>query len=158
MAGWQARESARAGSLRGYMKSGKDEKTQRHLLLLKLDAKNVLERVMDRRQAAMEVFALRRTREHFPEIFRTRYDNATFDDLAHCSSETILALDQFYNLVSEMRWYLFHTEDMPSTAEDNVFRMTKRLEKLHATLDLFLDAEMSLDDPKQTQEDEISHE
>jgi hypothetical protein len=139
------------------MKSGKNEQTQRHLLLLKLDAKNVLERISERRQAAMEVFALRRTREHFPVIFHTRYDSATFSELAHCSAETILALDQFYNLVNDMRWYLFHTEDMPSTAEDTVYRMTKRLEKLHATLDLFLDAELSLDDGE-SHEEEISHE
>lgn len=128
------------------MKSTKDELTQRYLQLFKLDAQNLLARIKTRRKEFVEVFAMRRTREHFPWIFSSRYEKATIKDLAHCSSETIAALDQFYGLVDEMKWYLYQTEDMPSTVEETVFRLTKRLEKLHATLALYLDAEMSLDD------------
>jgi hypothetical protein len=128
------------------MKSKKDEITQRYLLLFKLDAQNLLHRVRARRKEFVEVFAMRRTREHFPWVFSSRYERATIKDLAHCSSETITALDQFYTLVDEMKWYLFQTEDMPSTVEETIFRLTKRLDKLHATLALYLDAELSLDD------------
>lgn len=128
------------------MKSPKDEITQRYLLLFKLDAQNLIQRVKARRKEFVEVFAMRRTREHFAWVFASRYERATIKDLAHCSSETISALDQFYSLVDEMKWYLFQTEDMPNTVEENVFRMTKRLEKLQATLNLYLDAELSLDD------------
>lgn len=128
------------------MKSTKDEITQRYLQLFKLDAQNLLHRIKGRRKEFVEVFAMRRTREHFPWIFSSRYEKATIKDLAHCSSETIAALDQFYGLVDQMKWYLYQTEDMPSTVEETVFRLTKRLEKLHATLALYLDAEMSLDE------------
>ncbi len=128
------------------MKSPKDEITQRYLLLFKLDAQNLLQRVKARRKEFVEVFAMRRTREHFTWVFASRYERATIKDLAHCSSETISALDQFYSLVDEMKWYLFQTEDMPNTVEETIFRMTKRLEKLQATLILYLDAELSLDD------------
>ncbi|MBY0516766.1 MAG: hypothetical protein K2P81_07655 [Bacteriovoracaceae bacterium] len=128
------------------MKSSKDEITQRYLLLFKLDAQNLLSRIKERRKEFVEVFALRRTREHFPWIFSSRYERATIKDLAHCSTETISALDQFYGLVDQMKWYLFQTEDMPSTVEDNIYRMSKKLEKLHSTLNLYLDAEMSLDE------------
>jgi hypothetical protein len=127
------------------MKSLKDELTQRYLLLLKLDAKNLLNRVKERRKEFVEVFAMRRTREHFTWLFSNRYEKTTIRDLAHCSTETIQALDQFYTLIDEMKWYLYHTEDMPNTVEDNIFRMSKRLEKLHATLELYLDAELSID-------------
>ncbi len=128
------------------MKSGKDESTQRYLLLFKLDAASLIERIRDRRSEYLEIFSTRRTREHFPEVFRHRYGKAAIGELAHCSGETILALDQFYKLADEMRWYLYVTQDMPGTVDDNIYRMIKRLEKLHATLDLFLEAEMSIDD------------
>lgn len=128
------------------MKSNKDEITQRYLLLFKLDAQNLLQRVRSRRKEFVEVFAMRRTRDHFPGVFSSRYERATIKDLAHCSTETIAALDQFYGLVDEMKWYLFQTEDMPSTVEETIFRLTKRLDKLHSTLALYLDAELSLDE------------
>lgn len=127
------------------MKSLKDELTQRYLLLLKLDAKNLLNRVKERRKEFVEVFAMRRTREHFTWLFSNRYEKTTIRDLAHCSTETIQALDQFYTLIDEMKWYLYHTEDMPNTVEDNVYRLSKKLEKLHSTLSLYLDAELSID-------------
>ena len=128
------------------MKSRKDELTQRYLLLLKLDAQNLLDRIKDRRLEFVEVFSLRRTREHFPRIFHTRYTDATLQDLVNCSSETIVALDQFHKQAEEMSWYLYQTEDMPATVEDSTYRMCRRLEKLHATLALYLDAELSLDE------------
>lgn len=128
------------------MKSRKDEITQRYLLLFKLDAHNLLQRIKSRRKEFVDIFAMRRTREHFAWVFSSRYDRATIKDLAHCSSETIAALDQYYGLVDEMKWYLFQTEDMPNTVEETIFRLTKRLDKLHSTLALYLDAELSLDD------------
>lgn len=127
------------------MKSRKDEVTQRYLLLFKLDAFNLLQRIKNRRKEFVDIFAMRRTREHFAWVFASRYDRATIKDLAHCSSETIAALDQYYGLADEMKWYLFQTEDMPNTVEETIFRLTKRLDKLHATLVLYLDAELSLD-------------
>jgi hypothetical protein len=130
------------------MKSAKDEATQRYLLLFKLDAAALMGRMRDHKRDYIEIFAMRRTREHFPAIFRHRYGRASMHELAHCSSETILALDQFYQLADELSWYLYSTEDMPSNLEDYVNRVVKRLEKLHATLDIFLEAEMSLDDAK----------
>lgn len=133
------------------MKSRKDELTQRYLLLLKLDAQNLLDRIKDRRSEFVEVFSLRRTREHFPKIFHTRYDSTTIQDLVHCSSETIVALDQFHKLAEEMSWYLYQTEDMPGTVEENIFRMTKRLEKLHGTLNLYLNAELSIEESDSSQ-------
>ncbi len=128
------------------MKSRKDEVTQRYLLLFKLDAFNLLQRIKTRRKEFVDIFAMRRTREHFAWVFASRYDRATIKDLAHCSGETIAALDQYYGLADEMKWYLFQTEDMPNTVEETIFRLTKRLEKLHSTLVLYLDAELSLDE------------
>jgi hypothetical protein len=126
------------------MKSKNDENTQRILMLLKIDANNVFKRIKTRKNEYLEIFALRRTREHFPEIFTTRYESTSLELLTHCSTELITTLDQFYTPVEEMRWYLFQTEDMPNTVEDFIERKIRRMEKLLATLNLYLDAELGI--------------
>jgi len=127
------------------MKSKNNEATQRVLVLLKIDANNVFKRIKDRKTEYLEIFALRRTREHFPRIFDNRYEGTTIMDLAHCSTELITTLDQYYTLVEEMSWYLFQTEDMPNTVEDYINRKIAKMGKLLATLNLFLDAELGIE-------------
>lgn len=136
------------------MKSKNDEATDRILLLLKIDANNLFNRIKVRKSEYLDIFALRRTREHFPLIFKNRYEGTTIMDLAHCSTELITTLDQYYTMVEEMSWYLFQTEDMPNTVEDFIDRKIARMGKLLATLNLFLDAELGID----TQEISISNE
>lgn len=133
------------------MKSHRDEITQRYLLLYKLDARRLVERIKDHLHDAIEVFALRRSREHFAGLFYSRYDRASLRDLAYCSTETIVALDQFHGIASEMRWYVGHTEDMPGTVDTNLQAMLRRLEKLHTTLELYLDAESSSEEAPQVE-------
>ena len=127
------------------MKSKNNEMTQRVLVLLKIDANNLFDRIKNRKVEYLEIFALRRTREHFPKIFNNRYENTSIMDLSHCSTELISTLDQYYTLVEEMSWYLFQTEDMPNTVEDYINRKIARMSKLLATLNLFLDAELGID-------------
>jgi hypothetical protein len=113
-------------------------------MLLKIDANNVFKRIKERKSEYLEIFALRRTREHFPQIFKNRYEDTSLDQLTHCSTELITTLDQFYTPVEEMRWYLYQTEDMPNTVEDFIERKIRRMEKLLATLNLYLDAELGI--------------
>jgi hypothetical protein len=127
------------------MKSKNDEATQRVLMLLKIDANNVFNRIKTRKSEYLEIFALRRTREHFPRIFTNRYEGTTLMDLSHCSTELITTLDQFYTVVEEMSWYLFQTEDMPNTVETYIDRRIKKLEKMLDSLNLFLDAELGIE-------------
>lgn len=130
------------------MKSKNSEVAERILLLFKLDANNLFNRIKDRKSEYLEIFALRRTREHFPKIFNNRYDSTTIMDLAYCSTELIATLDQYYTLVEEMSWYLFQTEDMPNTVEDYINRKIARMGKLLSTLNLFLDAELGIQSEK----------
>ncbi|HXH73801.1 MAG TPA: hypothetical protein VNJ08_02480 [Bacteriovoracaceae bacterium] len=126
------------------MKSKNDEATQRVLMLLKIDAKNVFNRIKSRKLEYLEIFALRRTREHFPTIFKNRYETTSIMDLAHCTTDLINSLDQFYGLVDDLSWYMFQTEDMPNTVEDYVDRKIIRMERVLGTLNLFLDAELGI--------------
>jgi len=89
-------------------------------------------------------FSLKRTRDHFPEVFKNRYDNVTIEELKLCGQEVIAGLDQFYTKVDEMRWYLNHTQDMPNRVEDKLHHHIRELEKHFETLNLYIDAEMGL--------------
>jgi hypothetical protein len=138
------------------------EIAQRVLMLLKLDSKNLFHRLKDRKTEYMEVFSMKRIRSHFQEVFQTRYPGAGLKELMHCSLDTITALDQFYSEVEEMYWYVMHTEDMPVTVEDNASRYLKRIENYYFTLNLYLDAELGInqeDTPASTEEKvEMPHE
>ncbi len=133
------------------MKSRNDENTQRILMLLKIDANNLFKRIKSRKTEYLEIFALRRTREHFPMIFNNRYEDTSIENLAFCSTELITTLDLFYTPVEEMKWYLFKTEDMPNTVDDFISRKIARMEKLLATLNLYLDAELGIQNNETSQ-------
>ena len=124
------------------MKSKNDEYTQRILLLLKNDANNLFNRIHERKSEYLEIFALRRTREHFPMIFKNRYEATSLEELSYCSSELITILDQFYKQIEEVSWYLYQTEDMPNTVEDFIDRKIRKMESLLGILNLYLDAEL----------------
>jgi hypothetical protein len=72
-------------------------------------------------------------------------------DLSHCSVDLITTLDQFYIHAEEMSWYLFQTEDMPNTVDDYIHRKIRRMEKLLATLNLYLDAELGIASDEKTE-------
>lgn len=119
------------------------EESQRILLLIKLDATSLYDRITTRESEYLTLFALKRTREHFPEIFNNRYQDLGINDLKHCAQETIIAVDAFYNFIEKMYWYLKITEDMPNTVEDKLFQDIKSLKKLYERLCLYIDADLN---------------
>jgi hypothetical protein len=126
------------------MKIKISEDTQRMLMLLKLDARRLFERIKYRAPEYMYDFSLKRSRDHFPEIFTNRYDTVEIVDLMLCGQEVIVGLDQFYSKVDEMRWYLNHTQDMPNRVEDKIHGHIRELERFYETLNLYIDVEMGL--------------
>lgn len=126
------------------MKIKISEESQRLLMLLKLDAKRLFERIKFRAPEYMYEFSLKRSREHFSSVFNNRYETATIKDLMLCGQEVIAGLDQFYTRVDEMRWYLNHTQDMPNKMEDRVHAYVRELEGDFLTLNLYIDVEMGI--------------
>ena len=126
------------------MKSKVSEDTQRMLMLLKLDAKRLFERIKFRAPEYMYEFSLKRSRDHFPAVFNNRYDQTTIKELMLCGQEVIAGLDLFYTKVDEMRWYLNHTQDMPNRVEDKIHSHIRELEKYFETLNLYIDVEMGI--------------
>lgn len=126
------------------MKSKLNEDSQRILLLLKLDAKRLFEKVKYRAPEYLYEFSLKRSREHFVTIFANRYESVGIKELMLCSEDVIVGLDQFYTKIDEMRWYLNVTQDMPNKVEDKVHSHVRELDKLFNTLTLYIDAELGI--------------
>ncbi len=122
-----------------------NETAQRILVILRLDSKRVFERIKYREQEYLSIFSMKRTRAHFPEIFKNKYDSMTVEELKECSSDVLVGLDNFYHKVDEIRWYLNVTEDMPNRVTDKMRHHIKELENYYQNLDLYLNAELGLE-------------
>ena len=105
------------------MRRRQNDEVLRVLTLLKIDADRLFERIKKREVEYMQVFSAKRTREHFKDIFKNKYETISFSDLKLCSEEVMMGLDNFYTLVDEMRWYLAHTEEMPGTVTEKVNKL-----------------------------------
>jgi hypothetical protein len=125
------------------MKSKHPELAQRYMLLFKIDARNLFNRIKERRVEYINIFSLKRSRSIFKDIFDCRYSKSTHFDLSHCSQDVIIAMDSFYTAVDELYWYLKYTQDMPKMIEDEVYRRVNKIEKLYEMLALYVDAELS---------------
>lgn len=125
------------------MKSKRSDLEIRYILLFKLDAQNLFNRVALRQHEYIEAFSLKRNRAVFRDIFENRYSKASIKDLSHCTPEVIEALNSFYQSADEIYWYLKNTQDMPNMIEDEVQRMVNRLKGQYELLSLYVDAELS---------------
>lgn len=121
-----------------------DQQTKQLLILLKFDAQRLFERIKFRAPEYLGVFSARRVRDHFPDIFKNRYHDATLELLSRCSEEVIVGLDQFYTRADNLQWYLANTQDMPMKVSDHVYHIISELEEDFATLSLYIDAELGV--------------
>lgn len=130
----------------------KDE-VKMYLLLIKLDAESLFNRIKYRQKEYIHTMAIKRTREHFKDVFKSRYNDLGFHDLKHFSPEIILEMDCFYNEIDNLRWYMMHTEDMPATIEDYVSMKVVLIQRYLASLLTYLEAGLiALKDPIQPQQ------
>jgi len=120
------------------------EISARFLNLVKIDAKNLFNRIKFRKPEYLEIFALQRSRSHFDWVFETRYSLASLKELTLLSLETIHAADEFYTQVDDIRWYLFCTQDMPNTISDKLDSWLKLLEKKLENLNLYIEAQIEV--------------
>lgn len=121
-----------------------DQVTRQLLLLLKLDAQRLFERIKFRAPEYLTVFSARRVRDHFADIFKNRYHEANLETLQKCSEEVIVSLDRFYTRVDDLYWYLNHTQDMPMKVSDHVYHTINELEEEYSTLNLYIEAELGV--------------
>jgi hypothetical protein len=121
------------------------------LTMIKIDADSLYERVVEREKEYMRIFSVKRTREHFHEVFKTRFWDIHPTDLKVCSPEVLIQLDAFYSQSDKLHWYLRSTEDMPGMIEDKIAPKIRGIKEAYEMLKLYLNAQFSsteeADDP-----------
>lgn len=127
------------------MKNSEEIIAEKYLMMFKADAMNLFSRILYRKPEYITIFALKRTREHFEDVFRNRYRDVTMQEIAHCNKETIEALNIFYEETESIRWYLSTTEDMPNRVSDELDRKFVNLETFHNNLIIQIDSELGIE-------------
>lgn len=125
----------------------------RMLVILKNDSRRLFERIKHRKNEYLTILSLKRTREHFKDIFASIYPTITISQLSLLSEDVLMALDEFYGKTEHLKWYLNHSEDMPATMKDSVTLQVREIESKYELLRLYLNAEIGLDESGKEQED-----
>ena len=92
------------------------------LYVILCDARSLMKRIASRKSDYISIFALKRTREHFEHIFRSKYDLTTPELLSFCPQEVIELYFRFHDHVESLKWYLIHTDDMPNAVDEKITR------------------------------------
>ncbi len=104
----------------------------RHLIAL--DASAVMLRLINRIDEMIALFSRARNRTPMLETTDAWFFSITFGDLAALTAVEQRAVNAFYAQLSELRWYLSYTEDMPSSLREKVLLRLKQLETAHRVL------------------------
>ena len=126
----------------------------RILVIIRLDAQRLFERIKYRELEYMHHFSAKRTREHFSSIFKSKYDQFTLENLKNISEEVNVGIDQFYHHVDEMRWYLMVTEDMPGKVQERVDHFIHEIEQAYEILQLYISVELGLQEKPEVNDEE----
>ncbi len=95
------------------------------------DIELLYQRICTWKPVYLEALSLKRKRENFHLIFRSFYSSLRFDSLQLLDLDFYKTVDQFYEQVQELHWYLTYTEDLPISVDDHVTRVIKKLDELY---------------------------
>ncbi len=112
--------------------------------LIKADMNQLYNRLRGRYNEYMSIFSKRRTREHFKEIFVSRYLTIPLSDMAMLDQDMIVSIDSFYYEVGELHWYLYSTEEMPATVMELVMAKLRIIKKVHDISNSLLEASLQV--------------
>ena len=107
-----------------------EQQKKSFIALIQLDAENLLHRIQDRREEYLMILNLKRTRDHFSDIFHSKYGHIDIGQLKELKESTIYSIDHFYREVEELKWYLLHTEDLPAMISDRTHASIKKIANL----------------------------
>lgn len=111
------------------------------LYLIKIDAELLMKKIIDRREEYLMILSLKRTRDHFSDIFYTKFHGLSLGELKDYSQKFNTALFDFHEQANELKWYLMHSEDQPSAMNNTVSLLLKKLNKSYGTLNFHLSSE-----------------
>lgn len=98
----------------------------RHLLAV--DSSNVMARLAARQGSMVGLFSRLRDRSPMLAVLDSWFDTITFSELAALEPAEQRAVNRFYELLAEVRWYLAYTEDMPGQVQTRLTTYLRRLE------------------------------
>lgn len=101
---------------------------------LALDAANVLTRIVGRQHEMVVLFSRLRDRSPMLEAIRSSFLTINFSDLAELAPFEQTAVNAFYELLDDLRWYLQYTEDMPTQVLLKVATFVGKLQTSHREL------------------------
>lgn len=126
---------------------------------MSLDAHNLYQRVDARKSEALYVFSSKRAREHFEKLFRSKYYDLSIEAMAMLEPTTISLLNEFYEKMDDLKWYLMHTEDMVTLIEDSwsykLAKIKKNLDELQTELTKYFAVDLLVSEEKVDERDEI---
>ena len=104
----------------------------RHMVAL--DAANLMARLTARHEPMVSLFSRLRDRNPMLQTVNSWFLSVEFKELVALEPFEQNAVNQFYSLVGELRWYLQYTEDMPALVRQKVGHFVRRLLAAHLKL------------------------
>jgi len=112
-------------------------------LLVQQDLQELVKRLNSRMEDGLRIFAQKRSREHFNQIFFNRYKEFSPDLLRDLSKESYSLVVGIYEEIDNLYWYLNSTEDMPSLVNTKVAAYLKNMNASYGkVIDLLISDEL----------------
>jgi len=124
--------ASRMAARRKKAKKQTDGDRIRHLLAL--DASNVMRRLRARQDEMVSLFSRLRDREPLLGTIRTWFPTITLAELNALEPQHQRAVNAFYELLDDLRWYLQYTQDMPRQVALTIQAFITRLETSYGEL------------------------
>jgi hypothetical protein len=134
------------------------------LYALKLDANATFDKIKNRMDDYIEIFAARRIREQFNWAFKNHYFDCSLEARGTIPMDLAFLLDQYFTELDQLHWDLMFTEEMPFTIrtflERKVHILSVKLKDLNEKFNDYLDETIgqipNFDLTSSSNEDEIS--
>ncbi|MBL8955202.1 MAG: hypothetical protein JNK82_30775 [Myxococcaceae bacterium] len=104
----------------------------RHLIAV--DTAAVMKRLATRQTEMVRLFSRLRDRSPLLEVVHSWFSTISFGELAAIEPHEQKAVNAFYELLSDLRWYLQYTEDMPLQVQQRVVKFAHELRAAHRAL------------------------
>ena len=104
----------------------------RHLIAV--DTATVMKRLESRHGEMVRLFSRLRDRSPLLEVVHSWFESITFTELAAIEPHEQKAVNVFYDLLGDLRWYLQYTEDMPLQVQQRVVKFLHELRVAHRAL------------------------
>lgn len=94
----------------------------------------VMTRLSRRHAEMVQLFSRLRDRGPLVAAVHSWFQTITFTELSQLEPHEQSAVNVFYELLGDLRWYLQYTEEMPLQVQQRVVKFVRELQKAHRVL------------------------